>query len=182
MTPPSGRKRGKPCDNNGRPQGYHVALEHLTYLEIAARLNISREAARGLIKRHRLPRTRGNDGKILVAIDFEEIKHNPKFGRASHGNPAATPAVTESVALLQQKIKTLEDELVAERSRSQGHRSDFETERTRCSQLMADLLTATADLMKAKEVTAWLEGENAILRARKAKPAWTWKRLLWNGR
>jgi hypothetical protein len=147
-----------------------MALEHLTYLEIAARLNISREAARGLIKRHRLARTRGNDGKILVAIDFDEIKHNPKFGRAQGGNPP--------VALLQEKIKTLEVELAAERERSRGHRSDFETERTRCTQLMADLLTATADLMKAKEVTSRLEGENAVLRSRKApkpKPTvWNW--------
>jgi hypothetical protein len=155
-----------------------MALEHLTYLEIAARLNISREAARGLIKRHRLVRTRGNDGKILVAIDFDEIKHNPKFGRASHGNPAAAPAVTESVALLQEKIQTLEAELTAERERSRGHRSDFESERARCDQLMAEMLTATANLMAAREVTSRLEGENAVLRSRKApKPeptVWNW--------
>jgi hypothetical protein len=154
-----------------------VALEHLTYLEIAARLNISREAARGLIKRHRLLRTVGNDGNTLVAIDFDEIKHNPKFGRAKRGNPAAAPVVTESVALLQQKIKTLEAELAAEQERSRGHRSDFEGERTRCDQLMADLLTTTADLMKAREVTSRLEGENTILRARRApkpQPKRTW--------
>jgi hypothetical protein len=153
-----------------------VAVEQLTYLEIAARLNISREAPRALIKRHRLARTRGNDGKILVAIDFDEVQHNSKFGRS----PRGYHAVGDAAALLEQKIKTLEAELTAERERSQGHRSDFEQERARVTQLMAELLTATGELMKAREVTSRLEGENAILRSlRSKKPAKTgWREFL----
>ena len=54
-----------------------MASENLTYAEIAARLGVSPEAARGLIRRLRLPRLRTNDSnKILVAIDFAEIRHH----------------------------------------------------------------------------------------------------------
>jgi hypothetical protein len=148
-----------------------MALEHLTYIEIAERLKVSREAARALIKRHRLPRSRGNDGKILVAVDLAEIRHQPMSARSPHGHPAAVKAV----ALLEAKIKTLEAELAAEKERSQGHRAEFESERSRCDRLMANLLTATADLMKAKEVTSRLEGENALLRS-KRRSWWRWLR------
>jgi hypothetical protein len=138
-----------------------MALEHLTYLEIAARLNVTREAARALIKRHRLPRTRGNDGKILVAIDLEEIQHKPMSARSPKGDPV----VTEAVALLQAKITTLETELAAEQGRSRGHQENFERERARVDHLMSEMLMATAELMVAKEVTHRLEGENSVLRS-----------------
>jgi hypothetical protein len=61
--------------------------------------------------------------------------------------------------------------LPGERTRSQGHRSDFESERARSDQLMAELLTTTANLMAAKEVTSRLEGENAILRTLPKPPS-----------
>ena len=54
-----------------------MASEQLTYAGIAERLGISTEAARAVAKRHRLARSRGNDGKTLVSIDFAEIQHRP---------------------------------------------------------------------------------------------------------
>ena len=35
------------------------------------------EAARAIVKRHRLPRSRSKDGKTLAAIDLKEIRHMP---------------------------------------------------------------------------------------------------------
>src|SRR5262245_45928546 len=54
-----------------------MPTEQLTYVQIAERLGISPEAARAIVKRNRLPRTRSNDGKTLAAIDLEEIRHKP---------------------------------------------------------------------------------------------------------
>ncbi len=45
-------------------------IEQLTYAQIAERLGVSPEAARAIVKRNRLPRSRANDGKTLVAVDL----------------------------------------------------------------------------------------------------------------
>jgi hypothetical protein len=42
-----------------------MPTEQLTYAQIAERLNVSTEAARPMVKRHRLPRSRSNDGKTF---------------------------------------------------------------------------------------------------------------------
>jgi 2,3-bisphosphoglycerate-independent phosphoglycerate mutase len=47
-----------------------MSLEQLIYAQIAERLSVSTEAARAIVKRHRLPRSRSNDGKTLAAIVF----------------------------------------------------------------------------------------------------------------
>ena len=72
--------------------------------------------------------------------------------------------MTDVVATLKAKIEILEAELAKTEERSAGHREDFERERARVDQLMSELLTATADLMAARTVTARLEGEIAALR------------------
>ena len=62
------------------------------------------------------------------------------------------------------KIETLEGELAKTKKRSASHREDFERGRGRVDQLMSEPLTAAADLMAARTVTARLEGEIAALR------------------
>ena len=54
-----------------------MPVEMLTYAELGERLKISPEAARALVKRHRWPRSRANDGKTLVQVDLTEISHSP---------------------------------------------------------------------------------------------------------
>ena len=138
-----------------------MPVEQLTYAQIAERLGVSSEAARALAKRMRLPRSRANDGKTLVAVDLAEIQHKPlPSGRSPRGDQP----VTDIVAALKAKIEILEAELAKTEERSAGHRADFERERARVDQLMSELLTATADLMAARTVTARLEGEIAVLR------------------
>jgi hypothetical protein len=161
-----------------------MPIEQLTYAQIAERLGVSSEAARAIVKRHRLPRSRSNDGKTLVAVDLDEVRHKPLPARSPRGEQP----VTDKVAGLQAKIASLETELAAEQERSAGHRSDFERERGRVDQLLSELLTATADLMAARTVTARLEGEVAALRSI-SRPAdhqpvtpGTWREKSWRER
>jgi hypothetical protein len=63
-----------------------MPAEQLTYAQIAERLSVSAEAARAIVKRHRLPRSRRNDGKTLAAIDLTEIRHKPLPTRSPRGH------------------------------------------------------------------------------------------------
>ena len=69
--------------------------ELLTYGDIATRLEISPEAARALVRRHRLPRSRANDGKTLVTVDLAELRHTALPARSPAGHrPDVTAATT----------------------------------------------------------------------------------------
>ncbi len=132
-----------------------MSVETLTYAALGARLKISREAARSLAKRLRLPRSLSDDGKALVSVDLIEIRHTPRLpGSRRAGN----------IALLAAKIEALQTEIARVEARATGHRTDFERERERADRLMVELLQATAETMAAKEATARLEGEVATLR------------------
>jgi hypothetical protein len=52
-----------------------VPVETLTYAALGARLTISPNAARSLVKRLRLPRSLSDDGKAMVSVDLTEIRH-----------------------------------------------------------------------------------------------------------
>ena len=133
-----------------------MSVEILTYGALGARLEISPEAARSLAKRLRLPRSLSDDGKALVSVHFDEIRHTPR-PRGSHeaGN----------IAPLAAKIEALHAEIARLETRAAGHRADFEHERERADRLTVELLQATAQTLAAKEATARLEGEVAALRA-----------------
>ena len=51
-----------------------MSIECLTYADLADRLGTTQEAARSLVRRLRLPRQTGNDGKVRINIDLAEIK------------------------------------------------------------------------------------------------------------
>ena len=126
-----------------------MPTEQLTYDQIAKRLSVSPEAARAIVKRHRLPRSRSNDGKTLAAIDLEEIRHMPAR------SPRGRRSVTHVVATLKARVAELETELAQAEERSAGHRVDFERERER-----ADQLVTTQDRMVAE-----LEALHSLLRS-----------------
>jgi len=129
-----------------------MSVEPLTYAALGARLRISREAARSLAKRLRLPRSLSDDGKALVSVDLAEIRHTPRPpGGREAGNMAA-------------KIEALKAEIARLEARAADHRADFERERERADRLTVELLQATAETMAANESTARLEGEVAALR------------------
>jgi hypothetical protein len=147
-----------------------MPVEMLTYAALSERLGCSAEAARALVKRLRLPRQRGNNGKALVAVDLTEIHHTPMVRTGTKRSPDDHHAV---ITALKVRIETLEAELAKLEGVSAGHRADFEHERERCERLMAEVLKTTADLMAAREDAARIAGE---LQAFKARP-W-WRRLV----
>jgi len=119
-----------------------MPTEQLTYAQIAQRLSVSAEAARALVKRHRLPRSRRNDGKTLAAIDLKEIRHTRLPARSPRGHRS----VTDVVATLKARVAGLETELAQAEERSAGHRVDFERERERADQLVTTQNRMVAEL------------------------------------
>ena len=130
-----------------------MPVEMLTYAELGERLKISPEAARALVKRHRLPRSRSNDGKTLVQVDLTEISHSP-LSRAPQVQAGPT---------LQQKIETLQSDLIEMEAIAKGHRADFERECERTNKLLAELLKAGMEATAAREKAALLEGKLSLL-------------------
>jgi len=130
-----------------------MPVEMLTYAELGDRLKISPEAARALVKRHRLPRSRANDGRTLVQVDLAEISHSPVPRLAQ---PPVGPA-------LKQKIEALQAELIEMEAIAKGHRADFERECERTNKLLAELLKSSIETMAAREKAALLEGKLSML-------------------
>jgi hypothetical protein len=93
-----------------RPRGHQAVTsrsimptEQLTYAQIAERLGVSPEAARAIVKRHRLPRSRSNHGPTLAAINPEEIRHKP----LPPWSPRGHRSVTDVVAALKARVASL---------------------------------------------------------------------------
>jgi len=124
-----------------------MPVEMLTYADLAERLKITPEAARALAKRHRLPRSRSNDGKALVSVDLAEIQHKPLPARSPAGDRVDAFAMKACIDSLQKELAKVET-------------------------MMTELLKATAETMSAKESTARLEGELMALRS--SRPWWKW--------
>jgi hypothetical protein len=62
-----------------------MAVEMFTYRQLGDRLGFSRDAARELVKRLRLPRHTANDRKVLVYVDLSEVNPNLVPTQASVG-------------------------------------------------------------------------------------------------
>src|SRR4051794_32690952 len=92
-----------------------MPIEMLTYAALGSRLKISPEAARALATRHRLPRSRGNDGKTLVSVDLAEVNHSPLPGRSPGGHQAV---------VLKARVEGLLAELTKLEAIAGGHRAD----------------------------------------------------------
>src|SRR6516165_7279593 len=152
--------------------GSIMTTEQLTYAQIAERLSVSPEAARAIVKRHRLPRSRSNDGKTLAAIDLKEIRHKPLPARSPRGHRS----VTGLVATLKARVAELEAELAQAEERSRGHRADFERERER-----ADRMVSVQDRLISE-----LENLRSLLEAaqQSARPVTprTWREMTWRER
>jgi hypothetical protein len=132
-----------------------VAL--LTYADLSARLNISREAARSLARRRRLPRSRSDDGKALASVDFSELRYmpRPRIGRqADH--------ITVLAKIEASKTEAFKAEVARLEAVATGYRSDFERERA--DRLAVELLQAAAETTAANAWAARLEDEVAALR------------------
>jgi chromosome segregation ATPase len=149
-----------------------MPIEQLTYAQIAERLGVSSEAARAIVKRHRLPRSRSNDGKTLAAIDLEEIRHKPLPARSPRGDHA----VTEVIAALKAKVAALEAELAKAEERSAGHRADFEHERVRADRLVTTQDKLVAELEALRSLLESAEQAARLVTSRR------WREMSWGER
>ena len=162
-------------------EGLLISVESLTYADLADRLGTTQEAARSLVRRLRLPRQTGNDGKVRINIDLAEIQYKPQPARSPSGHQPDIETLKEQIAGLQDELKNLEAENSMIRSSAAGHRADFERERERCERLMVEVLKATAELMAAREATARIAGELAAYQARPWWRRWPAERWLPDG-
>jgi chromosome segregation ATPase len=124
-----------------------MSVEMLTYNALAARLDISAEAARGVVRRWGLPRSLSSDGKARVTVDVDEIRHRR---RAPAGRAA--------------KIDALETELARLATTLALQRAEYECERARADRLAAELAGLAAEIMSVKQATSGLESELVALR------------------
>src|SRR5262245_4261658 len=143
-------------------------LEQLTYVQIGDRLKISPEGARAIVKRKRLPRSHDKNGKTLVAIDLDELQHEPLRVRSPHRQP-----VSDVVATLKARIEQLEAELAAEQQRSAGHLARYEHECER-----ADLLARGHEKLEIqlKNLRLHLQAGRHVAGPRTLRDWWRWLR------
>jgi len=134
-----------------------MPVEMLSYAELGERLKISPEAARALVKRHRLPRSRSNTGKTLVQVDLTEISHSPV---------TRAPAGHQVVTALKDHIATLQADLLEMKAIAGGHRADFEREADRSNRLMVELIKASNETTAAREKAAYFAGKLSTVKQR----------------
>lgn len=136
-----------------------MCVELLTYADLGAQLDISREAARSLARRRRLPRSQSEDGKALVSVDVSELRYTPRPRRARRAPIDATLAQIEAV-----KIEAFKAEVARLEAVATAYRAAFERERERADRLAVELTQAAAETTAANAWAAILENEVAVLR------------------
>src|SRR5262245_22864088 len=134
-----------------------MATEMLSYRQLAERLGCSRDAARALVKRLRLPLHKANNGKALVSVDLGEINHNLM---PTHLSADQLPVAASLKKRIEPKLEA-----------TAAHQAELERERERAERLMSELLRAKADALATRATVTRLEGELAALRSR---PWWRW--------
>lgn len=134
-----------------------MCVELLTYADLGARLHISREAARSLARRRRLPRSRSEDGKALLSVDVPELRCTPRPRRGRADPIDASLAQIEAV-----KIEAFKAEVARLEAVATAYRAVFERERA--DRLAVELTQAAAETTAANAWAALLEDEVAVLR------------------
>jgi len=131
--------------------------EWLTYVQIAERLGVSRNAARQRAIRGRWQRTLGNDQRTRIRPpDGWEHNVRTRNGRSSRTPNGHIPAKL-LMAALEEHIGTLKAQLIAAETRSERlaadfaareakHAAELATERTLADQMSARVDQLTADL------------------------------------
>ncbi|WP_245318565.1 hypothetical protein [Bradyrhizobium sp. DOA1] len=133
----------------------------MTYADLGARLNVSREAARALARRRRLPRSRSAGGKAVVSVDLTTLRYTPRPRRARRTDPIdASLARIEAV-----KIEVFKAEIARLEEVATAYRVVFERERERADRLAIELTQAAAETTAANAWATRLEDEVAVLRS-----------------
>jgi len=118
-----------------------------------------------LVKRHPLPRQKGNDGAIRVLIDLAEIDHKPLAAKvATGGDRAAMTALKDLLAYLR-------NEIGVERGRLTRARHDFQNLLAGHNQLVTTHGQLVEELAK---VRGELETLRALVTTRSRQWWWPW--------
>ena len=136
-----------------------MTIESLTYADLGDRLGTSQEAARSLVRRLRLPRMKGNDGKARITIDLSDFRYGPMPARTRDGQRADTSSSDDRIKALQTELARIEVEKRCLEASAAGHRSDFERERDRAESALAEVIKMSGIAISARETAARLEGE-----------------------
>jgi hypothetical protein len=142
-------RRRSPPGHQEKP----MTTESLTYADLAGQLGTTQEAARSLVRRLRLPRMKGNDGKARVNVDLNDFQYKPMPTRKRDNHQADT------VEALQAELARIEVEKRCLEATAAGHRADFERERDRAESALAEAIKMTGIAISARETAARLEGE-----------------------
>jgi hypothetical protein len=143
-----------------------MSVESLTYADLADRLGTSREAARSVVRRLRLPRLTANDGTVRVNVDLTEIQYTPAPRRSPGGHRADFEVLKARAEQLQAEVVRFENEKSSIEAVAARHRTDFERERVRSDRLMANTMALAAVATSARAKAARLESELASRRFR----------------
>lgn len=151
-----------------------MATTQKTYAELGAVWGVSPEAARKRVEGLRLPRHPGNDGKVRVTIDLNEVTARPPQSKSDkNSNPSARrPAGDRPEAdVLRQHVTTLQAEVERLATLAATNRADFERERLQAEQVVADLTALAGRLADAERdrATQRIEAEQTRMRAEQAE-------------
>jgi len=147
-----------------------MTTESLTYADLGGRMGTTQETARSLVRRLRLPRMKGNDGKAPVTVDLNDFHYKPMPARTRDDQRADTDILDDRIKAMQIELARIEVEKRCLEATAAGHRADFERERDRADNALAEASKMAALAMTARETAARLEGE---LIARRHRSWWS---------
>jgi len=145
-----------------------MCVVSLSYAELGTRLNISREAARSLARRRRLPRSQSDQGEPLVSVDLAELRYTPRLRTGREDGRAASVAKIEAAEIEASEIEALKAKITRLEAIAAGTRVNFERARERADRLAVELRQAMAETTAAHAWAARLEDEVAALRTDRA--------------
>ena len=142
-----------------------------TYAEAAARLGLSSAAVRRRAIRGHWARMPGNDGRARILVPEDLVAPPMRTPRAPSDAELPVPALQAHIETLRAQLSQRDEQLAAavakaeaglaaERERSAGHRADYECERDRADQLVADLTSMAARMADAENLKAELAAAN----------------------
>ena len=108
-----------------------MPTQTVTYAELAARLGITEDSAKRLVRRRKWPRKTGNDGKMRIDVPVDRLVVTPDSpgdtppvspGDSPEGRPGDDSAVT--IARLEAEISGLKALVEAERARADATGAD----------------------------------------------------------
>lgn len=167
----------------------------ISYVDLAARLGISPEAARQRAIRRRWRRTTANDGKALVLVEIDDLpapaqkrapveRENERENERPDERAHERPDDARTVAALEAHVESLRAHLNAMDRLAAALRLDLDRERERGDGLDAELRQARAQteqaaqevlalVHKALEAAAARDAAQAELAAQRSRPWWS---------